>query len=83
MSLLQVLTLNFDSCFKVKWGHIFPLLLVLEVGNVKTTDRKSCAANLLQVSNMTFDLCFKVKGGYNTEKALYLPYLCSTGTHGL
>ena len=40
---------------------ISPLLLVLEVCNVKPTYRKSCAANLLMWSDLTLDPSFKVK----------------------
>ena len=42
---------------------ISPLLLVIEVLNVKTTYRKSYAPNLLLVSDLTLDPSFKVKCG--------------------
>ena len=42
---------------------ISPLLLVLEVYNVKPTYSKSCAANLLMCSDLTLDPSFKVKQG--------------------
>ena len=34
---------------------VSPLLLLLEVWDVKTTSRKSCALNLFVVSDLTFD----------------------------
>ena len=49
---------------------IFPLLLVLEVCNVKPTYRKSCAGNLLMWSDLTLDPSFKVKRGYPNLKVL-------------
>ena len=36
-TLCKVLTLTLDPCFKVKWGHTSPLLLVPDLQNVKTT----------------------------------------------
>ena len=42
---------------------ISPLLLVLEVCNVKPIYRKSCTANLLMWSDLTLDPSFKVKRG--------------------
>ena len=42
---------------------ISPLLLVIEVLNVKTTYRKSCAPNLLVGSDLTLDPSFKVECG--------------------
>ena len=52
--------LIFDPSFKVKRGYpnikvlTASLLLVLEVGNVKPTYRKSWAGNLLVWSDLTF-----------------------------
>ena len=40
-----------------------PLLLVIEVLDVKTTYRKSCALNLLVGSDLTLDPSFKVECG--------------------
>ena len=49
-------------------GHNIPLLLVIEVSNVKLAYRKSCIANLLVILNLTLDASFKVKGGSITFK---------------
>ena len=49
---------------------ITPLLLVLEVSNVKPTYRKSFAANLLMWSDLTLDPSFKVKRGQPNLKVL-------------
>ena len=51
-------------------GPISPLLLVLEVCNVKPTYRKSCAANLLMWSHLTLGPSFKVKRGQPNLKVL-------------
>ena len=48
---------------KLKGAYISPLLLVVEVLDVKTTSRKSCVPNLLLVSDLTLDPSFKVKYG--------------------
>ena len=45
---------------KLKSAHI-RLLLVLEVWDVKTTYRKTCAGNLLMWPDLTLDPSFKVK----------------------
>ena len=56
-----------DPSFKVKllWPNlkvpISRLLLVLEVWDVKTTYRKTCAGNLLMWSDLTLGPWFKVK----------------------
>ena len=49
---------------------ISPLLLVLEVCNVKPTYRKSYAGNLLMWSDLILDPSFKVKRGYPNLKVL-------------
>ena len=54
-----------------------PLLLALELRNVKITYRKSYPMNLLQVLNLIFDTYFKVQLGHFIEKAFYIPYYCS------
>ena len=59
-------------------------LLVLEVCNVKTTYRKSCARNLLMWSDVTLAPSFKVKQGQTNLKmlimsgifSLYVFYYC-------
>ena len=57
---------------KVTHIAISPLLLVLEVCNVKLTYRKSCAANPLMLSDLTLDplqgqmRIAKVKIAYNS-----------------
>ena len=43
--------------------YISPLLLVVEVLDVKTTYRKSCAPNLLVGSDLTLDPSFKIECG--------------------
>ena len=59
--------LTLDPSFKVKRGYpnlkvlITCLLLVLEVCNVKPTNRKSCAGNLLMWSDLTLDPSFNVQ----------------------
>ena len=72
VNLWQMLTLTLDPCFKVKWGHTSPLLLVPDLQHVKTTFGKSKLTNLSQVSNFSFGLCFKVKWGQHSNKTLYL-----------
>ena len=60
--------------FKVKLGSsifkrlITRLILVLEVSNVKATNRKSCPANLLMESHLNFDPSLKVKLGSSIFK---------------
>ena len=49
---------------------ISPLLLVLEVCNVKLTYRKSWAENLLMWSDVTLDPTLKVKRGKSNLKVL-------------
>ena len=44
-------------------AYISPLLLVVEVLDVKTTYRKSCAPNLLLGSDLTFEPSLKVECG--------------------
>ena len=51
-------------CSGLKKCLYLPLLLVLEVCNVKPTYRKSQAGNLLMWSDLTFGPSFKVKQGY-------------------
>ena len=58
--------------FNVKYS---PLILLIEVRNVKTTCRKSWPGNLFQVLNLTFDPCFKVKWGRHTKMSLFLPII--------
>ena len=68
-NLLLVSDLTLDAYFKVKCGSsylqwpISPLLLVVEVLDVKTTYRKSCDPNLLVGSDLTLDPSFKVEYG--------------------
>ena len=52
-------------CGRIGWllWPISPLLLVINVLDVKTTYRKSCGLNLLLVSDLTLDHSFKVKCG--------------------
>ena len=49
--------------FKVIKGLISPLLLFLELQNVKTAYSKLGPANLLQLTSLTFDPCFKREVG--------------------
>ena len=42
---------------------LYPLLLVVEVLDVKTTYRESCALNLLVGSDLTLNPSFKVECG--------------------
>ena len=49
---------------------VTPLLLVLEVCNVKPTYRKSWAGNLLMCLDLTLDPSFKVKRGQSNLKVL-------------
>ena len=49
-----------------------PISLLLEVRNVKTTDRKSWPQNLFQVLNL-----FQVQMGHHIKMSLYLPYYWS------
>ena len=68
--------LTLGPSFKVKRGQanlkvlITCLLLVLEVCNVKTTDRKSWAGNLPMWSDLTLSLSFKVKRGQPNLKVV-------------
>ena len=68
-NLLMWSDLIFGPSFNVKLGKpnlkvpILPLLLVLEVYNMKSTYRKSLARNLLMLSDLTLDASFKVKRG--------------------
>ena len=48
---------------EVTKGPISPLLLVVEVLDVKTTYRKSCALNLLVGSDLTLDPPLKIECG--------------------
>ena len=49
-------------------GPNMPLLLVLEVWNVKLAYWKSCLANILVILDLTLGASFKVKGGSITVK---------------
>ena len=80
--------LTLDPSFNVKQGQpnlkvlIIRLLLILEVCNVKQTNRKSWAVNLLMWSDLTLDPCFKVKQGQPNLKVLIthlllIPEVCN------
>ena len=62
-----VVGFDLGPSFKVKQGRpnlkmlITHLLLILEVCNVKPTQRKSWAGNLLMLLDLTFGPSFKVK----------------------
>ena len=51
---------------------ISPLILLLEVWNVKTTCRKSWPGNHFQMLNLMFDPCFKVKCCRHTKTSSLL-----------
>ena len=67
-----------DRSFKVKLGRanilvpISCLLLVLEVGNVESSFRKPCVANLLVMSDLTLDHNLKVKLGWGQHISAYI-----------
>ena len=65
---------NVKRGYSIKKALISPLILFLEVQNVKTTCRKSWPGNLFQVLNLSFDSCFKVKWGHHTKMSLFHPY---------
>ena len=67
---VQVSTLTFNPCFKVKFVlHTKKALFaILCFHNVKTTSTNSRPAKLFTVSNCTFGICFKVKRGHHTKR---------------